>query len=335
MYQARVDAIEGGLRRAEERQAEANALFEQYRAQLADLRSEAARSGRRRRPRARPSARSCSPKAGRSPTASSPPAGSRCRPSGRPSSESFEARWARSRWSWPAGSSASRWRTRPAAGHCRPVPRRPRRRAQWGQVLVGAESRESYAPAIAELNELASNGRPLHGVADELLGVGAVLAGEPRLRRALADPSRTGDERAGLIGSVVEGKVSADTADLLRTLAVAGGRRATSWSTRSSGSASRPCSPAPRSAASWPRSRTSCSGSARSSTGTCELAAALGRPSAPADAAGRSSPHRCCRARLGRRPCAWSRVAVRGFGGRSFAGSLTRLVELAARRRER
>ena len=30
MYQARVEAIEGGLRRAEERQAEANALFERY-----------------------------------------------------------------------------------------------------------------------------------------------------------------------------------------------------------------------------------------------------------------------------------------------------------------
>jgi F-type H+-transporting ATPase subunit b len=41
MYQARVEAIEGGLRRAEERQAEANALFERYQAQLADLRSEA------------------------------------------------------------------------------------------------------------------------------------------------------------------------------------------------------------------------------------------------------------------------------------------------------
>jgi F-type H+-transporting ATPase subunit b len=41
MYQARVDAIEGGLRRAEERQAEANALFERYQAQLADLRTEA------------------------------------------------------------------------------------------------------------------------------------------------------------------------------------------------------------------------------------------------------------------------------------------------------
>jgi F-type H+-transporting ATPase subunit b len=43
MFQARVDAIEGGIKRAEERQAEANALFEQYQQQLADARGEAAR----------------------------------------------------------------------------------------------------------------------------------------------------------------------------------------------------------------------------------------------------------------------------------------------------
>ncbi|SCG33781.1 F0F1 ATP synthase subunit B [Micromonospora halophytica] len=43
MYQARVDAIEGGLKRAEAAQAEANQLLEQYRAQLAEVRSEAAR----------------------------------------------------------------------------------------------------------------------------------------------------------------------------------------------------------------------------------------------------------------------------------------------------
>ncbi len=42
-YQARVEAIEGGLKRAEERQAEANKLFEQYQQQLADLRAEASR----------------------------------------------------------------------------------------------------------------------------------------------------------------------------------------------------------------------------------------------------------------------------------------------------
>jgi F-type H+-transporting ATPase subunit b len=43
MYQARVEAIEGGIRRAEERQAEANALYEQYQQQLNELRSEASR----------------------------------------------------------------------------------------------------------------------------------------------------------------------------------------------------------------------------------------------------------------------------------------------------
>ena len=42
-FRARVEAIEGGLKRAEEAQAEANTLLEQYRAQLAEARTEAAR----------------------------------------------------------------------------------------------------------------------------------------------------------------------------------------------------------------------------------------------------------------------------------------------------
>lgn len=43
MFAARVDAIEGGIERAERRQAEAEAMFEQYKAQLAEARTEAAR----------------------------------------------------------------------------------------------------------------------------------------------------------------------------------------------------------------------------------------------------------------------------------------------------
>ncbi|WP_433797807.1 F0F1 ATP synthase subunit B [Actinoplanes sp. CA-252034] len=42
-FQARVDAIEGGLKRAETAQAEANQLLEQYKTQLAEARTEAAR----------------------------------------------------------------------------------------------------------------------------------------------------------------------------------------------------------------------------------------------------------------------------------------------------
>jgi F-type H+-transporting ATPase subunit b len=42
-FQARVEAIEGGIKKAEEAQAEANRVLEQYRAQLAEARTEAAR----------------------------------------------------------------------------------------------------------------------------------------------------------------------------------------------------------------------------------------------------------------------------------------------------
>jgi F-type H+-transporting ATPase subunit b len=42
-FRARVDAIEGGIKRAEDAQAEANQLLEQYREQLAEARTEAAR----------------------------------------------------------------------------------------------------------------------------------------------------------------------------------------------------------------------------------------------------------------------------------------------------
>ena len=42
-FRARVDAIEGGIKRAEAAQAEANELLEQYKTQLAEARTEAAR----------------------------------------------------------------------------------------------------------------------------------------------------------------------------------------------------------------------------------------------------------------------------------------------------
>ncbi|MEU0153205.1 F0F1 ATP synthase subunit B [Micromonospora fulviviridis] len=42
-FQARVDAIEGGIKRAEAAQVEANQLLEQYRAQLAEARTDAAK----------------------------------------------------------------------------------------------------------------------------------------------------------------------------------------------------------------------------------------------------------------------------------------------------
>src|SRR5258706_11091755 len=81
-------------------------------------------------------------------------------------------------------------------------------------------SRESYSAAVERLDGLASGQRPvpLAGVADEILAVAALLRSQPRLRRVLSDPSRPAEDRAGLLGSVLEGKVSEDAATLLRTL---------------------------------------------------------------------------------------------------------------------
>lgn len=78
-----------------------------------------------------------------------------------------------------------------------------------------AASRESYAAAKASLE-----GREVSiGVADEILAFAGLLLREPRLRRALSDPSRSGQERADLVRGLVAGKVGDDTAALLATLA--------------------------------------------------------------------------------------------------------------------
>jgi F-type H+-transporting ATPase subunit delta len=171
-------------------------------------------------------------------------------------------------------------------------------------------------------------------VADELLGVGTVLGGEPRLRRALADPSRTGEERAGLIGSVVEGKVSSDTADLLRILA--GGRWTSGYelvdAVERLGVEALLASAQAAGELAEVEDELFRFGQVVNSD--LRLASAIGATSTPVEQ----------RAQLaasllgGKARAATVRlvtVAVHGFGGRGFSGSLTRLVELAARRRER
>ena len=199
---------------------------------------------------------------------------------------------------------------------------------------MGAESRESYAPALARLNELTSNGRPLSGVADEILGVAVVLAGEPRLRRALANPSRTGEERAGLIGSVVEGKVSPDTAGLLRILAA--GR----WS-----SGSDLLDAVERLGVEALLASAEAAGElaevedelfrfGQVVDGDNELAAVLGASSVPV--AQRSAlAHSLLEGKARAVSVRLVDVALQGFGGRNFAASLSRIVELAAERRDR
>src|SRR5262245_36659984 len=200
----------------------------------------------------------------------------------------------------------------------------------------GAVRRESYAAALARLDELARGAGPaqLAGVGDEILAVADLLERQPRLRRALTDPARTRADRAGLLASVIEGKVSSDTAALLRTL-VAG-----RWSTAADllDSAEQLGAEAllagAESGGELGEVENELFRFGQLVESNVELSGALGTSTVPA-----SQRYRLARALLSGkvRPVALRLVdlALHGFGGRGFAASLTRLVEQAAQRRDR
>jgi F-type H+-transporting ATPase subunit delta len=198
-----------------------------------------------------------------------------------------------------------------------------------------AASRETYAAADERLNELARDADPdtLLTVGDELLSVARLLAREPGLRRALADPARAGEERAELLDSLVGNVVSADSRELLKIVST--GR----WSSASEmldgveqlgvdallASAER--------AGDLSEVEDELFRFGQVVDGSPELAAVLGditvepsRRDTLVDSLleGKAKPTTIRLAHL----------AVAGFGGRTLIGSLTRLVELAAERRQ-
>jgi len=75
-----------------------------------------------------------------------------------------------------------------------------------------AASRESYAVAKGRLDAFAASAEAgrLATMADEILSVATLLAGEPRLRRALADATRSEEDRTGLLRSLFAGKIGDD-----------------------------------------------------------------------------------------------------------------------------
>jgi F-type H+-transporting ATPase subunit delta len=199
-----------------------------------------------------------------------------------------------------------------------------------------AASRESYAAAVARLESIVPDTSPedLSATAEEVLAVADMLRREPRLRRALSDPARTGADRVELLRSLLGGKVSARAADLLATLV--GGR----WS----------ASAELLDAVETLGVEAILAGADRAGdlaevedelfrfgqvvNGNLELAAAVGDSAASVQRReelvhalldGKAKP---ATARL-------ATLALAGYGGRSFSASLTRLVEAAAERRER
>lgn len=92
-----------------------------------------------------------------------------------------------------------------------------------------AASREAFSAATERLNAYAGRAKveSLRTVADELLAVATLLSREPRLRRALSDPARSAEDRAGLATSLLGRQVSDGTQTLVGVLV--SGR----WSTAS------------------------------------------------------------------------------------------------------
>lgn len=83
-----------------------------------------------------------------------------------------------------------------------------------------AASRASLAEARERLRAIAGGagtGRR-EVLAADLRGVAALLGREPGLRRALADPSRGDDVRTGLLDALLGERIGADAADVLRTV---------------------------------------------------------------------------------------------------------------------
>lgn len=194
-------------------------------------------------------------------------------------------------------------------------------------------SRESYAAARVELEQL-TDGSALATAAGEILAVAGLLRGEPRLRRAISDPSRSGEERAALLVELVGGQIGAIAQQLLTVLV--SGR----WS-----------GPAELlDGVEQLGVETAIVGADRAGelgdvedelfrfgqivAGDSRLAAAVGDSTVPV--AQRSELIEQLLDGKAKAPTVrLAKEAVKGFGGRSFAGGLTRLVELAAEQRDR
>ncbi|MEV4813743.1 F0F1 ATP synthase subunit delta [Micromonospora avicenniae] len=199
-----------------------------------------------------------------------------------------------------------------------------------------AASRESYKIAADRLDEYVrgAEASAVATTADDILSVAALLRREPRLRRALSDPARSGEDRSGLLEGMLRGKLGADALTLVSALV--SGR----WSAPSEllEAAERlgveALLASADSAGELSEVEDELFRFGQVVSGSPELSSALSDPMVPAEQratlvdqllAGKARP--VTGYLVG--------VALGGFGGRSFIGALTRLVELAADRRDR
>lgn len=202
--------------------------------------------------------------------------------------------------------------------------------------MASTVGRESYADAAERLgtDTAKATATQLATVADEILSVARLLRAEPRLRRALTDPSRSGEDRAGLARSLISGKLTKATVDVVATLA--GGR----WSTPNEllDAVERLGVDAVLQSADRGGDLAEVEDElfrfGQVVSANPSLAVTLGDPGAPLERRVKlvqdllKGKVRLATGRL-------VEVALEGFGGRGFEASLGRLVELTAAKRDR
>jgi F-type H+-transporting ATPase subunit delta len=199
-----------------------------------------------------------------------------------------------------------------------------------------AASRESYKVAVERLDMYVRGSEPsaVAAAADDLLSVANLLRREPRLRRALSEPSRTAADRAGLLGDMLRDRIHAGALDLLATLVSGRWSAPTELLDGTERLGVEALLASADSAGELGEVEDELFRFGQVVAGQSELSNTLADPAAPVEQ----------RATLARELLAGKarpvtvrlvEVALGGFGGRSFTGALTRLVELAADRRDR
>ncbi|MFY1704074.1 F0F1 ATP synthase subunit delta [Micromonospora sp. WMMA1923] len=199
-----------------------------------------------------------------------------------------------------------------------------------------AASRESYKLAAERLDAYVRGAQPaaVADTASDLLAVAGLLRREPRLRRTLADSARSGADRSALLGDMLRGRVGESALDLLGTLV--SGR----WSVPSEllDGAERLGVEALLAGAEAAGDLSEVEDElfrfGQLVDAQPQLSNLLTDPIAPV--AQRTELVRDLLTGKARpATVALAEVALSGFGGRSLHGALTRLVELAADRRDR
>jgi F-type H+-transporting ATPase subunit delta len=202
--------------------------------------------------------------------------------------------------------------------------------------MASSVSQQAYAEALERLtaDTTSASVAQLATVADEILSVAALLRAQPRLRRALTDPSRAGSERAELLRSLISGKLSEVTVNTLATLVAGRFSNPSELLDVTERLGAEALLASAEKAGSLADVEDELFRFGQIVSGNAELAVTLSDPGASTSRRvklvadllkGKAQP---ATLRL-------AEVALEGFGGRSFESSLTRLVELTAAKRDR